>query len=67
MKVAELIALLQKVDSRLDVMMTYHAIGIVVGNIEHVGGIEESTYGFFGEQIPCVIIRSVADDIADSE
>lgn len=63
MKVKELIEKLQKADPELKI---YFYAGHITGNIKSADYIENSTYGFFGEAIPCLIIgRYENSDIDD--
>lgn len=61
MKVHELIAKLQQLPQDADVMTKKTD---VVGNIGNVYSVQESTYGFFGASVPCVILT---DEFLDEE
>jgi hypothetical protein len=57
--------LLATKDRNLDVF--FERVAPVCGNIEAAYVVEETTYGFFGKDIPCLIIRQCPPDPVDPE
>lgn len=55
MTVRQLINRLKKHDPKVEIFFENRINP--TGNINTVDNLEESTYGFFGKDIPCVIIR----------
>jgi hypothetical protein len=62
MKVRELIKLLQSLPEDVEVFYRSHH---QTGNIKSVDRIEEDTYGFFGKNIPCVILDQECENEDD--
>ena len=56
MKVKRLKELLNKVDDNQEVFIA-NSMNIC-GNISELDQIEETTYGFFGSDVPCIILTS---------
>lgn len=54
-------------DKADDLEVFFERVPPVCGNIEHAYWVEETTYGFFGKQIPCLIIRPCPPDPVDPE
>ena len=50
-----------------DLDVFFERVAPVCGNIEPAYVVEESTYGFFGKEIPCIIIRQAPPDPVDPE
>lgn len=44
-----------------DMEVMFRRIAPFCGNVESAGSAKVSTYGFFGESIPCVIIEPITD------
>jgi len=54
MKVKDLIRKLKSKDGELEVFIP---VSNGIGNISGVDTIKDSTYGFFGKQIPCILLE----------
>lgn len=50
-----------------DATVFFDRVAPICGNIEAAYLVEETTYGFFGKDIPCVIIRQCPPDPVDPE
>lgn len=50
-----------------DLPVFFERVAPVCGNIEQAYVVEESVYGFFGKEIPCLIIRQCPPDPVDPE
>jgi hypothetical protein len=54
MKVKDLIRKLKKEDPEVEVLVRTRTC---VGNVAYVRRVEKSTYGFFGKNIPCILLN----------
>ena len=64
MKVKELIAKLEGFDQNAEVMTKKTEI---LGNIGEVNGCRMSSYGFFGQEIPCVLLTDEYGEREDND
>jgi len=60
MTIKELRESIANMPDDLDVL--FRRVSPITGNVEPAGHIEKSTYGFFGQSIPCVIIESYNEE-----
>ena len=65
MKVKRLKEILNNLDDDLDVMIR-NSVNIC-GNISELAQLEKSAYGFFGSEIPCIILNSDVNLKLDEE
>lgn len=63
--VGQLKAAIEQLDDSLPVF--FRRVAPVCGNIEEAGQVMESTYGFFGKSLPCVIIGPMEDEQPQDE
>jgi hypothetical protein len=62
MNVRELKKKLEKYPDDYEVF--YNLRGIFLGNVGEIWAVKESTYGFFGESLPCILLEN---DLLDEE
>ena len=65
MKVKELIEKSQNIDGEVEIFV--ENIVNPCGNISEVDVVEVSTYGCFGDSIPCVILKHNFEEVEDGE
>lgn len=56
MKVKDLIRKLKSQNGDKEVLFKYEVMP--TGNCAHVGRVKKTTYGFFGKEIPCVMLTN---------
>lgn len=64
MTIKELMNELQKYDSSLEVMTKKTEI---FGNVGYVFSVHEDSFGFFGKDVPCVILSDEDDERKEGE
>lgn len=64
MKVKELREILSKFPDDMEVMTKKTEY---FGNVGHVFSVRQDSYGFFGDDIPCVLLTDEGDDEEESE
>jgi hypothetical protein len=50
-----------------DYEVFYNLRGIFLGNVGEIWAVKESTYGFFGESLPCILLENDLLDELESE